>query len=186
MSWCCLHCGVPLAANEAGLGCTGCGRQYPVVAGIPILVRQPGNYLRAELTALAQGLRDATQRQAWLDRPAAEADLTEASRDRHRDILAAEIARTEMFLELLEPALHALPEDTSEPLGVRPAGWNPEALLPYLLRDRTESPELEVLASRLGGALRDAGADAPGTVIVFAACGAAGRECHARLRALLP
>jgi ubiquinone/menaquinone biosynthesis C-methylase UbiE len=34
----CLDCSGPLMSREAGLICSGCGRAYPVVAGIPVMI----------------------------------------------------------------------------------------------------------------------------------------------------
>jgi uncharacterized protein YbaR (Trm112 family) len=33
----------PLSLTEEGLVCTGCGRTYPVVDGIPVLLLESGN-----------------------------------------------------------------------------------------------------------------------------------------------
>jgi hypothetical protein len=45
--WRCLYCRDPLISGGLGLRCSGRGRQYPMVAGIPLLVRRPTDYFRA-------------------------------------------------------------------------------------------------------------------------------------------
>jgi hypothetical protein len=41
-------------------------------------------------------------------------------------------------------------DQAEEPLGVRRSGWTVDALLPYLLRDWTSTPELEAIGARIG------------------------------------
>jgi hypothetical protein len=45
--WRCLYCRDPLISGGLGLRCSGRGRQYPMVASIPLLVRRPTDYFRA-------------------------------------------------------------------------------------------------------------------------------------------
>ena len=172
--WRCLHCHGPLAAQARGLGCAACGRHYPLVAGIPILVRDPVGYLRSELALLTRTSRNARKRKGSLDRIGRDTGLSAASLDRHRNILDTEIAQAETFLSLLEPAFEAMADAAGETLETRPSGWTTDALIPYLLRDWTSTPELAAMNSRIGAVLRQAFPDPSGKSIVFVACGAGG------------
>ncbi len=145
-----------------------------MIAGIPILVREPAGYLRSELELLAQTSRDAERRRDSLDKVGTDAGLPGVSLDRHRDLLNAEIAQAETFLALLEPTVAGMGADSSEALGARPSGWTTEALLPYLLRDWTSTAELEAVSDRIGAALKHLFPDPANTSVVFAACGAGG------------
>jgi SAM-dependent methyltransferase/uncharacterized protein YbaR (Trm112 family) len=175
--WRCLHCRGPLTSDATGLNCPGCSKRYPVIAGIPILVSEPAAYLRSELAPLTQVTRDAGQRRDLLDRMGRDGDLPKASLDRHRDVLDAEVAQAETFLALLEPAakaLEALAENAGESLGARRSGWPFDALLPYLLRDWTNTTELEAASSLIGAAVKQLFPDPSGKSIVSAGCGAGG------------
>ena len=79
-----------------------------------------------------------------------------------------------MFLALLEPAAQTLTDQAGEPLAARRSGWTVDALLPYLLRDWTSTPELEAIGARIGAALYQVFPEPSGTSVVFAACGAGG------------
>jgi hypothetical protein len=94
--------------------------------------------------------------------------------ERHRDVIETEIARAETFLGLLEPAAQGLDDQAEESLGARRSGWALDALLPYLLRDWTNTPELEAVSGRIGTALERAFPDPSRTSVVVAACGAGG------------
>jgi SAM-dependent methyltransferase len=100
--------------------------------------------------------------------------LSEISLERHRDVIGSEIARGESFLGLLEPAAEGLGDQEGEPLGARRSGWTLDALLPFLLRDWTSTPELEAISARIGAALEQAFPDPSSISVVFAACGAGG------------
>jgi SAM-dependent methyltransferase len=89
-------------------------------------------------------------------------------------VTEAEIAQAETFLSLLEPTAQALGDQAGEPLGARRSGWTVDALLPYLLRDWTSTPELEAIGARIGNALKRVFPEPLGTSVVFAACGAGG------------
>lgn len=171
--WRCLQCRSLLARDRPALRCSGCGKRYPVVAGVPVLVRDPAGYVRAELEALARAYWDARQRKDGLDETARDAGLTEVSVERHRDVLEVEIRRTETFLGLLEPAAELLTEPASSS-DTRSSGWTFDSLVPYLMRDWTDTAELAAIGARIGAALRQALPDPSGKRVVFAACGAAG------------
>jgi SAM-dependent methyltransferase len=100
--------------------------------------------------------------------------LFEIALERHRDVIGAEIAQAETLLGLLEPAAQAVANQAGEPLGARRSGWTVDALLPYLLRDWTSTPELEAIGARIGTALKQVFPEPSGTSVVFAACGAGG------------
>jgi len=173
-TWRCLECHGTLASDGIGLRCADCGKEYPVISGIPILVREPSEYLYSELASLKRVSREARQRRQVLETSGSEAGLSEVSIDRHRDIIDAEIARAEAFLALLEPAVAAQANDPGRSLGARTSGWTLEALLPFLLRDWMNTPELDGIKDRVGVALRQAFADLSGISAVFPACGTGG------------
>ncbi|MBV8453829.1 MAG: hypothetical protein JOZ29_16385, partial [Deltaproteobacteria bacterium] len=100
--------------------------------------------------------------------------MADISLDRHRDVIDAEIARVEALLGLLKPAAQALGDQAGDTLGARRSGWTIDALLPYLLRDWTGTPELEAIGARIGAALKQAFPDPSGISVVFVACGAGG------------
>src|SRR5882757_3051658 len=139
--WCCLHCRGPLALDGTGLDCTGCGRRYPVISGIPILVRDPAGYLRSELASLTQASHLAKQRRELLAQVKHDAALPQRSLDRHEDVIAAEISQAEMLLVLLEPAAKTLETltESGKDAPARRAGWAFDTLLPYLIRDWTNT-----------------------------------------------
>src|SRR3954453_17047908 len=85
-TWRCLQCHGTLASDSFGLRCADCGKEYPVIAGIPILVREPSEYLHAELASLKRVSREARQRRQGLETLRSDAGLPQASIDRHRDI----------------------------------------------------------------------------------------------------
>jgi hypothetical protein len=173
-SWRCLHCRGSLAPNASGLHCSACGRRYPALSGIPILLRDPPGYVRSELASLTRTVDIARRRRDSLDRTGRRAGLSEISLERHRDVVGSEIARGETFLGLLEPVAEGLGDQEGEPLGARRSGWTLDALLPYLLRDWTSTPELEAISARIGAALEQAFPDPSSISVVFAACGAGG------------
>ncbi|HYK26194.1 MAG TPA: hypothetical protein VEV18_08040, partial [Steroidobacteraceae bacterium] len=174
-SWRCLHCRGPLAADERGLSCTACGKHYPRIAAIPLLVREPAAYLRSELAQLTRTSHEAHRRKDSLEKIGRDAGLPDQSLDRHRDVLNTEIAQAETLLALLEGAAEALADDTGAGSSARPpSGWTTESLIPYLIRDWTSTTELEAVSARIGAALEQSFPDPSGKSVVFAACGAGG------------
>ena len=157
--------------------CTACGRQYPVVDGIPLLVSEPMEYLRSELALLKHAVRDGKRRRDLLEKGGRDTGLTKASLDRHRDVIDAEMARATTFLALLEHAakmLEAMSGSSADARGARRSGWVFDSLLPYLLRDWTGTAELRTANLLISAALRDAFPDASGIQLVLAGCGAGG------------
>jgi SAM-dependent methyltransferase/uncharacterized protein YbaR (Trm112 family) len=173
-AWRCLHCHSSLAPDASSLHCSVCGRRYPAPSGIPVLLKDPRGYLRSELESLTRSIQNARRRRDRLDRSGRDAGLSEISLKRHRDVIEAEIAQAETFLGLLEPAAQWVGDQAGEPLGARRSGWTVDALLPYLLRDWTSTPELEAISTRIGTALKQVFPEPSGTSVVFAACGAGG------------
>jgi SAM-dependent methyltransferase len=173
--WRCLHCRGGLSSGVI-LKCLDCGKQYPVVAGIPLLVREPANYFRAQCASLIEVARNARQRKDRLDQIDPYASLPNAALERHRDVLSVEAAQAETLLALLEPqawALESSAESARELQVLRP-GWGFDTLTPYLLRDWTNSTELQVTSSRIGAALERVFPDPLGKSVGFAGCGAGG------------
>ena len=169
----CLHCHAALAADAGGLRCSGCGRQYPVVAGVPVLVKDPHGYTRSQIRTLARACSEARHRKDSLEALARDAGLLDVALQRHRDTLDAEIARAETLLGLFSSGEIAMaPAEKAE--GGRGTGWTVDALLPYLMRDWTGTREMEQVSARLGAALHQALPDPSGKSVVFAACGAGG------------
>jgi len=173
-SWRCLDCRGSLAPGADSLHCSGCGRRYPELLGIPILVRDPLGYLRSELTTLMRAVDNARRRRDSLEQTGRDVGLSDVSLERHRDVLETEIARAETLLGLLEPAAQALGDRAGDILGARRTSWTVDLLLPYLLRDWTNTPELKAISARIGAALKQAFPDPSGTSVVFVACGAGG------------
>src|SRR3954451_10743483 len=140
--WCCLYCREPLSSSERMLSCDACGRQYPVVAGIPLLVREPVNYFQAERAALLSAAREARRRRELLDGDGIYAGLPEPSRKRHRDVSETQEAQVEALLALIEtPGLEPKPGDGGDGTQAMRPGWDFETMLPYLLRDWGDAPE---------------------------------------------
>ena len=145
-----------------------------MISGIPILVREPSEYLYSELASLKRVSREARQRRLMLETLGSDAGLTEASIDRHRNNIDAEIARSDAFLALLGPAISARDDESRRSLGARVSGWTLEALVPFLLRDWTNTSELVDIRDRICVSLRRALADLSGKSAVFPGCGAGG------------
>jgi len=148
-----------------------------VIAGVPILVRDPVGYLRSELGSLDHAFLDAERRKKWLEKVGRELELPNITLDRHRDVADVQSARLEMFRSLLEPArkvLETLGDAPGESPGVRRKGWTLESLIPYLLRDWTNTSELETTTSLVGDAVKRQFPDVSAKSLAFAACGAGG------------
>jgi len=180
MIWRCVHCRSPLRQEGPALCCTSCGKQYPVIAGIPILVSEPAAYLRSELASLRRAYDDAKQRRDGIVKLAHDAGLSNIALERHQDVIKSEIARAKKFLALLEPAVPALAalagnaQQTGDTLGVKRSGWAFDTLFPYLLRDWTYSSEFAAANSVIGAVLKEIFPAPSGKSIAFAGCGAAG------------
>ena len=173
----CLHCRESLTSVASGLRCLACDRKYPIVAGIPILVDEPIEYLRSEVAFLNRAVRDAKRRRAMLDKSGRDPGLTKASIDRHRDVIDAELARAATFLALMEPVakvIEAMPVGSAESRGARRSGWTFDSLLPYLLRDWTGTAELQAANSLISAALKEAFPNPSDILVVLAGCGAGG------------
>ncbi len=173
--WECLSCRAALVAAGNALTCAGCGQRYPVAEQLPILVAEPAAYVRSELALLTRAIAGARQRLGLLEEIARTVGLPSQSTERHRDVVEAEIERTEVFRALLARLANTMGDEQAELRGARrPAGWSLDALLPYLLRDWTATPEFEALAERIGTAVGSMFPQAGDKTLVFAACGAAG------------
>ncbi|HET6183393.1 MAG TPA: methyltransferase domain-containing protein [Acetobacteraceae bacterium] len=168
-AWQCLHCRAPLAGCATGFRCSGCKRDYPVVAGIPLLVNAPAAYLASGCASLRRALKVAERR---CDR--ADATLPEIARARHREVAEAEIARLKLFLGLLGPSCAEADTPAQAAAGRQAQGWPLDALVPYLMRDWTGTAELAATAEQIGAVLSNAMPDARERSVVFAACGAGG------------
>jgi uncharacterized protein YbaR (Trm112 family)/SAM-dependent methyltransferase len=56
---CCPRCHEPLGkVGEGAMACAGCGRVYPVIEGVPVLVPDPAAYLSHSLLALSDARSD--------------------------------------------------------------------------------------------------------------------------------
>jgi len=151
------------------LRCGDCGKVFPVVAGIPILAREPAEYIATELASMERSVRNARRR-----RDANDDRLSRAANERHRDVSAAELARSETLLALLAPARAVLAASERTSKGTPRSGWTPDQLLPYLLRDWTDTEEFGAASAAICGALERAFPDRSNVTVVCAGCGAGG------------
>ena len=165
-----MHCHGALGVEAPGLKCKSCGRKYPEVSGIPILVKDPFGYLRSELAALNQASSLARERLEQIRRAGGGPELPQLSLDRHRDVLESEISQAQMFLTLLEPA--PITAETETP--ARPSGWAIETLLPYLIRDWTNTSELNDARALIDALLKGTFPVTAGKTLAVAGCGAGG------------
>jgi SAM-dependent methyltransferase len=170
--WRCLHCHGSLAVEASGLHCKSCGRNYPEVSGIPILVKDPASYLRSELAALNQASSLARERLEQIGCAEAGPELPQLSIDRHRDVLESEISQARMFRALLEPVPSSITAEKQAP--ARPSGWAIETLLPYLIRDWTNTSELSDARTMIGTMLERIFPVSAGKTLAVAGCGAGG------------
>jgi hypothetical protein len=172
--WECLSCRAALVDSDNTLICTACRQRYPG-GQLPILVAEPAAYVRSELGLLTRAMAAARQRLGSLEEIARTVGLPSQSSDRHRDVIEAEIERTEVFHALLSPLAESAGDGQAQLRGARqPAGWSLDALLPYLMRDWAGTPEFKSLAERIGEAVGIVFPRAGDKTLVFAACGAAG------------
>lgn len=170
----CPDCRSRLTSDDLGLRCTGCGKMYPVVAGIPLLVREPAAYLQAECAALIKVADAARHRQSLLEHLEPYRGLPDAVLQRHRDVSHVEVAQAETFLALLKQSTPAPELEHLENSGAVRPGWNFDTLVPYLLRDWTDTSELRTAGSRIVAALHHAFPDPRGKIVACAGCGAGG------------
>ena len=173
--WCCLYCRGELSSGDLVMHCGGCGKQYPVVAGIPLLVRDAADYLHGQRGSLMSAGRAARRRRDLLDEDGVAAGWPAATLERHRDVSVTEAAQAEALLGLMgTPGSETGIDDDPDGIqAVRP-GWDVATMMPYLLRDWSDTPELRDTSFRIGDALRRAFPDPRGKSVVFAGCGAAG------------
>jgi SAM-dependent methyltransferase len=178
--YCCLRCRGPLLPTEQGLTCSQCGARYPSVNGINVLVREPIAYLRTELALLNNESDAAKQRRSMIKNIAQDLGLSDIAIRRHHAVLDAEIARGEAFASLLDPAIRMvrdIPESSAKlgaSLGFRELGWSFQSLVSYLIRDWTNTAELQEAQAFIGALLQEAVPNPSKKTIAFAACGAAG------------
>jgi SAM-dependent methyltransferase len=169
--WKCLRCGGALTRGETRLTCPA-HHEYPVVAGVPLLVREPLHYFSTQRAALLRIIDDIRLRRDALDIDPY-AGLAEATRERHRDVLSVEAAQTEIFLALLDPGAPLFEAPPAEAQVVR-SGWAFDTMVPYMLRDWTGTPEFHAMSARICAALERALPDSRNKTIAFAGCGAGG------------
>jgi SAM-dependent methyltransferase len=176
----CLRCRGSLSPTGYGLMCMHCSALYPSVDGLTVLVREPIAYLRTELAAFHNECDAAKQRRNMIEQIARELDLSRVAIGRHHAVIDAKIARGESFAALLEPAARVsrdfaeVSAKTGGSFGFRQFGWSFQNLLPYLMRDWTNTSELQAAQGIIGALLREAIPDPSDKTIAFAACGAAG------------
>lgn len=175
MNWRCLNCFAPLSEHAELWRCTNCGRGYPVVAGIPILVSDPEAYVQSELRLLHQFKQESERRGNGLDDKHAE-NLLVATRERHRDVAGAHTEQADVLLRLLEPAANnaGIADLPDRSFGARRMGWTVEDLIPYLLRDWAGTKELDAASTEIGAALKATFPNASEKSIAVAACGGGG------------
>ena len=178
--YCCLRCRGSLLPTEQGLMCSQCSVRYPSVNGITVLVREPIAYLRTELALLNNESAAAKQRRNMIKDIAQDLGLSDIAVRRHHAVLDAEVARGEAFAALLDPAVRMVrdfPESNAKPgasLGFRELGWSFQSLVSYLIRDWTNTSELQEAQAFVGALLQEAIPNPSKKTIAFAACGAAG------------
>jgi SAM-dependent methyltransferase len=176
-NWCCLHCRVPLIGGDRGFTCPNCDKHYPVIDGVLIFASEPAGFLQAELLQIRRAAANARHRRERIESLGREVGLSAVSLDRCREVIEAEIARTEMFLAALEPAakaLDAMPASEAESVGVWRSSGTYGTFFPYLLRDWTNTPELVTVSSLIDAVVEEVVPDPSRKTIVFPGCGAGG------------
>jgi SAM-dependent methyltransferase len=173
--WRCLYCRGELRSGELALRCAGCGKQYPVAGGVPLLVREAAAYFRGQCAALRGAAREARRRRELVDVDGVADGWPAATLKRHRDVSETEAAQAEALFALIgTPFSETAPNEHPDGMqAVRP-GWDVATMIPYLVRDWSDTSELRDTSLRIGEALRRAFPDPRGKSVVFAGCGAAG------------
>ncbi|MCC6807518.1 MAG: class I SAM-dependent methyltransferase [Deltaproteobacteria bacterium] len=154
MTFACLACRSALAKRDDALACEACGRRWPVVGGLPILVADPAAYLHATSERAEDKKRVAFAPYAFAGATAVEridVDPTQLA-----SITAAAQATQENFRAVdawLAPLREALPrfERRSDVLAEadldRLCGYGPFGTFDHLLRDwRSDSDDAEKIA----------------------------------------
>src|SRR5579863_2593387 len=108
LQWRCLECRASLTQNGTGFDCGACGRHYPIVEGVPILVADPYGYLVDEIDVVKSVLLDGSRRRNAVETLARDLGLSETSVERIRDVVDTDVARAEAFFALLKPALELI------------------------------------------------------------------------------
>ncbi len=173
----CPACHSALTLRGEQLLCLGCRAVYPIVQGLPILVRFPKTYLQRSLDGLEEARTRVLRQLDVAESVWNKEKLPGPGLGRLKQVAAAEIITIQRVQGFLQPARLALEQMGNaniieESLTVK-VGWNLEALIPFLLRDwqpRAEkSTAMQVISSALEIAFPQGGA-----AIAFAGCGGGG------------
>ena len=175
----CVSCRGVLHRERNSLVCRRCETAYPVVAGVPLLVREPHTYLRSSFAQLRAARERLEHRAAHLDVCWRQGELPTAGLERRHRVTAAALASLEAFERPFDSAeQHLGADDASAACDSASPGWAAEALLPYLLRDWQCNRELRAASDFVSAAIDRHLPRRVEASLVVAGCGAGGLLRH--------
>jgi hypothetical protein len=181
VNWACPGCHARLLSDAHQLVCTSCGAAYPRILGLPVLIRDPTTFIAATIRR-SRSILKATRDRLKLINSIDDTRLLNESILRLRRTGTALLANSLAFQRLMRPieswiseaapALH-LVEDSDETTPPY-LGWDPSALIPFLLRDWTCDQELGTAAEFISSALHRHLSDARHRTLTMLGCGSGG------------
>lgn len=182
----CLVCRNRLRRSTDLLICPACRAQYPVIASVPILVFQPEYFLAHSMQQLQASRRLLQERAVQLETILNEDLLGKIASKRLRGVVCTQSHFLELFEKSLQPVERFLNQSCSkERVSVRQSqvvtddpGWQPEMLLPYMLRDWKCDKELESAVQLISTAVTKHIVKKSGASLLVSGCGAGGLLYH--------